>query len=188
MLNNKVRIIGGRWRGRKLAFPSMPGLRPSSDRIRETLFNWLSPNIIGAHCLDLFAGSGALGLEAASRGAAQVVLVDKAPAVIRQLHTHQTVLQADNLIILPGAVPHITLPAELKFQIVFLDPPFGQDLVAKTCLWLEASHCLAENCLLYLETEIELNPLPIPTHWQIIKAKQAGRVQYYLLQRQMPAS
>ncbi len=183
MLNNQVRIIGGRWRGRKLAFPNLPGLRPTSDRIRETVFNWLATKVVGAQCLDLFAGSGALGLEAASRGAAHVVLVDKSLTVVRQLQANQKLLQATDLTILPGAAPKLMLPKPTRFNIVFLDPPFGQGLLATTSHWLEEQDLLADNCSIYIETEIDLQPLPIPLHWQINKAKQAGNVNYYLIQR-----
>lgn len=181
MLHNKVRIIGGRWRGRKLSFATEPGLRPTPDRIRETLFNWLAPTIQGARCLDLFAGSGALGFEAASRNAGEVLLIDRSPQVIRQLQANKNLLQAGNI-----HIHQTTIPATLAFQpkpfeIVFLDPPFKQDLISAACHWLLAEHYLAKGALIYLETEAELLTPPIPEDWEILRAKQAGQVRYYLV-------
>ena len=182
MLSNKVRIIGGRWRGRKLPFPDVAGLRPTADSVRETLFNWLNPYLVSAHCLDLFAGSGALGFEAASRGAAQVVMVDSAKAVIQQLKANKTLLQADNVTIYQAVIPKLIPLPEQPFDIVFLDPPFHKTLIEPVCQWLVQHHYLAKQALLYLETETALTPLPIPETWEILKAKRMGQVSYYLIQ------
>lgn len=181
MLRNKVRIIGGCWRGRKLAFPSEPGLRPTADRIRETLFNWLSPNLPGSRCLDLFAGSGALGFEAASRGATDVLLVDNSPPIIQQLQANKKLLKAETIHIIQASIP-APLPRQPKpFDIVFLDPPFQKQLISTACHWLVTNHYLAKGALIYIETEAELATPPIPTDWEIIRAKQAGQVKYYLV-------
>lgn len=186
MLTNKVRIIGGSWRGRKLSFPNVSGLRPTADRIRETLFNWLMPAIHGARCLDLFAGSGALGFEAASRGAEHVVMVDQEPAVIKQLQTNKALLKTDSITVCQAAIPSaITLPIK-PFDIVFLDPPFKQGLINQACQWLDQQQLLAPQAWIYLETEAELEPLPIPAHWEILRAKQAGQVKYYLVRSNIP--
>ncbi len=149
---NRVRIIGGRHRGRRLAFPDLPGLRPTGDRIRETLFNWLQPMLPGARCLDLFAGSGALGLEAASRGAGEVLLLDQAPQAVRQLQGHivdlglsqAKAVQADALDWLQAA------PPQPSFDIVFIDPPFSAGLLEPCCQQLASSGLLAENARVYL--------------------------------------
>ncbi|MDF2868120.1 MAG: rsmD [Gammaproteobacteria bacterium] len=181
MISNKVRIIGGRWRGRKLPFPDVPGLRPTADRVRETLFNWLSPHINGAHCLDLFAGSGALGFEAASRGAAKVLMIDNDRAVIQQLKANQTLLNAQNVTIYQAAIPESSSLPEKPFDLVFLDPPFHKNLINQACQWLIHHHYLAKQALIYLETEATLTPLPIPQTWEILKAKKTSQVNYYLI-------
>lgn len=130
---SQVRIIGGSLRGRKLSFADLPGLRPTGDRVRETLFNWLQPLIEGARCLDLFAGSGALGIEAVSRGAAEVVLVDNAPAVIRQLEKNRSAFNLDRLTVVRADALQFLDRAPSPFDLVFLDPPFHGDLLQPLC-------------------------------------------------------
>jgi 16S rRNA (guanine966-N2)-methyltransferase len=176
-----LRIIGGIWRGKKFTFPEIPGLRPTPNRVRETLFNWLTPVIHDAHCLDLFTGSGALGLEALSRGAGHVVMVDQSLAVIHHLKELKKSLSIEQLSLYHAKIPSLDLPLR-KFHIVFLDPPFYQGLIATCTTWLDESDCLAPHALIYMETEKELTPLPLPTHWHIIKAKKAGQVRYYLVE------
>lgn len=173
----KLRIIGGQWRGRKFAFPAIPGLRPTPDRIRETLFNWLAPYINGARCLDLFAGSGALGLEALSRGAAHVDFFDAAPAVITHLKAIFQTLQITNSQVRQAIVP-TQLPAACPqpYDIVFLDPPFHQNLIGDCCFWLQEHHWLSPNALIYLEAEKTAAPLILPENWQLLKNAQAGQV------------
>jgi len=181
--SNQVRIIGGQHRGRRLAFPDLPGLRPTGDRIRETLFNWLQPMLPGARCLDLFAGSGALGLEAASRGAGEVVLLDQAPQVIGQLQQHIADLKLDQVRVVPAdALSWLQAPPEaLSFDIVFLDPPFSDGLLEPCCRLLASSGLLAENARVYLETDV-VESLPFfPSEWQIVREKKSGQVAYYLL-------
>jgi 16S rRNA (guanine966-N2)-methyltransferase len=182
----ELRIIGGLWRGRKLRFPELPGLRPSPDRVRETLFNWLMPELSGAHCLDLFAGSGALGLEALSRGAASCWFIDSASAASRQIQAHLATLQcsagrvtsADTLTWLaakPAAAP--------AFHIVFLDPPFRQGLLVECCAQLERGGWLSDNALIYVECAAdEAPPLP-PSNWLLHRDKRAGQVAYRLFRR-----
>lgn len=179
--HNQLRIIGGQWRGRKLSFASLPGLRPTPDRVRETLFNWLAAEIPGAHCLDLFAGSGALGLEALSRGASSVTLVDTAPEVTRTLQQHLQTLQssAADVINCSATAWLPTAPAQ-HFDVVFLDPPFGQGLVAPVIDLLVP--CLKTQAWVYLETGID-EPLPaLPESWREHRHKQAGQVSYRLFQ------
>ncbi len=180
---NRIRIIGGAHRGRRLAFPDLPGLRPTGDRVRETLFNWLQPVLAGARCLDLFAGSGALGLEAASRGAGLVVLLDRAPRAVRQLQAHIAELglnqaraeQADALAWLDNP------PPETPFDIVFVDPPFDSGLAGPCCERLEKGGWLTPHARVYLETDVVESPLFLPSAWQVLREKRAGRVAYRLL-------
>ena len=180
---NQLRIIGGEWRGRKLAFADLPGLRPTGDRIRETLFNWLAPYLPGARCLDLFAGSGALGLEAASRGASKVVMLDTAPAVVRLLREHCATLRASGVEVLQAdALQYLGGPAE-PYDIVFLDPPFHQGLLQPCCERLATHDWLAPRAWIYLEAERELGEPVLPEGWRMHRSKAAGEVGYYLASR-----
>ncbi|MGD8957138.1 MAG: 16S rRNA (guanine(966)-N(2))-methyltransferase RsmD, partial [Chromatiaceae bacterium] len=139
---NQVRIIGGRHRGRRLGFSAGRGLRPTPDRVRETLFNWLQSEIHGARCLDLFAGSGALGLEALSRGASALLAVEQNRAAAQRLRENIRLLdeQAAAEVIQRDALSLLTRPPVAPFGIVFLDPPFAQDMLAAACLRLEKNH------------------------------------------------
>ena len=181
-----LRIIGGEWRGRKLRFPPLPGLRPSPDRVRETLFNWLAPALPGAHCLDLFAGSGALGLEALSRGAASCHFVDAAGAACRQIEEHLRTLNCDRGTVVQAdarAWLERLPPAPATVDIVFLDPPFHQQLLGPCCDALERSGRLAADALIYLEAGAD-EPLPaLPEHWLPHRDKRAGQVAYRLFRR-----
>jgi len=183
-LQNKLRIIGGRWRGRKLEFPSLPAIRPTPDRIRETLFNWLQHDIVGAHCLDMFAGSGALGLEALSRGAAHVTFLDNDPAVKRYLLQALERLGADNAVVAVGNALQFSLNPSRHFDVVFLDPPYGENLLPQVAERLESNQWLAPQALVYLECSAR-SPLPtLPAGWLLIKSKSAGQVGYHLARRQ----
>jgi 16S rRNA (guanine966-N2)-methyltransferase len=178
---NQLRIIGGQWRGRKLLFPNVEGLRPTGDRIRETLFNWLAPDIQGARCLDLFAGSGALGLEALSRGASYSLLLERdyqaAQALKENLHTlkadSRQLLQVDSLKYLASGNP------DAPFDVVFIDPPFGLDLWQQVIENLEQGNWLGADACIYLEAPRDY-PIVTPTHWHLHRAKQAGQVSYRL--------
>lgn len=185
---SSVRIIGGDWRGRKLDFPVLDGLRPTPDRVRETLFNWLQGYLPGARCLDLFSGSGALGLEALSRGAASVTFIDQAPEVIRQLRSNLNLLKVQNAELIGGSVLNWLeqCPAgeASRFDLVFMDPPFRQGLVEPVCALLEARQLLAEDALIYIETEAELTLSQLPANWQPYREKRAGQVAYRLFLRQ----
>src|SRR3984957_18042760 len=151
---NSVRIIGGGWRGRRANFPDLPGLRPTPDRVRETLFNWLQHSVAGARCLDLFAGSGALGLEALSRGAKQLVFVEQAVAASRFLQEQLIRLggQGRGQVVEMGAARYLRNPVQ-PFDIVFLDPPFGRDALAEYVPMLDAGKWLSAGGLVYLENE-----------------------------------
>jgi 16S rRNA (guanine966-N2)-methyltransferase len=178
---NQVRIIGGEHRGRKLSFPDIPGLRPTGDRIRETLFNWLQPRLPGASCLDLFAGSGALGLEAASRGAGKVLMLDRSPAVVDQLRQNISLLGLNQVSVeqVVDAISWLQTPAQ-QFDIVFVDPPFADGLLQQACQSLEAGGWLRPDALVYIETDA-VGVLPeLPPTLTILKEKKAGQVAYYL--------
>jgi 16S rRNA (guanine966-N2)-methyltransferase len=184
---NSVRIIAGEWRGRRVNFPDLPGLRPTPDRVRETLFNWLQDSITGAVCLDLFAGSGALGLEALSRGAREVVFVESAQAAARALQEQLVRFggQRKGRVMEQGAsrflknAPGAIAPA--GFDIVFLDPPFGQNALAEYVPLLDAGAWLKPNALVYMENEKKAGLPPVPAHWEVLKSKSAGEVGYHLL-------
>lgn len=180
---SQIRIIGGSFRSRKLTFPAVEGLRPTADRVRETLFNWLTGRIISARCLDLFAGSGALGFEALSRGAASVMMVEQSSLVISYLHKNIDRLGvADRVQLIQAHLFTDQLPgAILPFDIVFLDPPFRQGWLVKGWPWLEAQHLLKPGSLVYVETESELAPLPIPAPYLLWRQQRAGQVYSALL-------
>ncbi len=172
--SNQVRIIGGDWRGRKLQFPSIEGLRPTSDRVRETLFNWLSPHIAGAHCLDLYAGSGALGFEALSRGAGSCCFIDNNKQVKAALASSVEALNCEDRasMILADSGSAITL--DHSIDLVFLDPPFASHLLAGTLDWLLTSPSIHPKTLIYIEApkghELLVSKL------SVIKEKAAGEV------------
>jgi len=179
---NRLRIIGGRWRGRKLDFPDAEGLRPTPDRVRETLFNWLQNDIVGARCLDLFAGSGALGLEALSRGAARAVLVENSKLAAQQLEAHLRTLQCnDGIAISMDAQTFLERgPGDARYNIVFLDPPFEKGLIKHCIELLEEKHWLAKDALIYLEMEHNLQTPVLPGNWKYTHERTAGQVNYYL--------
>ena len=181
--HNRLRIIGGTWRGRKLVFPTVPGLRPTPDRVRETLFNWLEPVIRGQRCLDLFAGSGALGIEAASRGAAEVVLVDEHPRVAESLREQLLLLNAVQAQVVQADVGSYLSATPRAFDIVFLDPPFRQGLLSGCMNQLETHGWLAAQAWIYLEAEHGLVP-DLPANWTLHRSKQAGQVDYHLVRRE----
>ena len=181
-LNNEtVRIIGGRWRGRKLHFPVLPGLRPSSDRLRETLFNWLMHDIPGTSCLDVFAGSGALGFEAISRGASSVVFLDMAAEAVKALRDNADRLSASEAMIYQDDALRFLRHTERRFDIIFLDPPFDSDFLSSALALIGDHDLLSEGGLIYIE--YAKNDSPDLSAWQIKKEKVAGRVVYGLLAR-----
>jgi len=206
---NQLRIIGGQWRGRKLSFADGDGLRPTMDRVRETLFNWLQNEIAGARCLDLFSGSGALGLEALSRYAGEVVMIDKNPQAVRMIRRNLELLGADNAQILqmdassylnslcafPQAAEGFSqqaakgsslqaaegsTPPQL-FDIVFLDPPFNKQLVEPFCQLLDKADCLSAQAGIYIEIEKQTTLPDLPKGWEVVKSKTTGQLAYYLV-------
>ena len=182
--SNQLRIIGGDWGGRKLRFPDAPNLRPTPDRVRETVFNWLAPMIHGAKCLDLFAGSGALGLEALSRGAAFTTFVDSHKKVTQALKSHLDLLNANEKakVFTMDGVKFLKGEA-IKYDLVFLDPPYHLDFMQKVVPLLEDNDWLNDKAMLYLEIE-KRQALPVlPENWIKLKEKTAGEVNYFLFQR-----
>lgn len=184
--NNQLRIIGGLWRGRKLTFPDVEGLRPTGDRIRETLFNWLAPEIQGARCLDLFAGSGALGIEALSRGADVSLLVERDSKAAAQLRSNLELLKADSGRVLNADVMEMLRKgnAEAPYHIIFIDPPFQLKLWQEVIEALEAGNWLAENATIYIESGRDDHYAP-PINWQLHRDKHAGAVSYRLFYREL---
>ena len=186
-LNNTVRIIGGKWRGKKLSFPSDSPIRPTLDHVRETLFNWLQPYIIDSHCLDAFAGSGALGIEALSRGAERVTFIDHNTTTLSQLKNNLHSLDTNNYdcfcLKLPENLSLLTSPA---YDIIFLDPPFHTDLLNQTLNALITSHLIKAETLIYFETSIhhQFNENKKNSAWEIVKYKKTKRMVYGLLQKQ----
>jgi len=182
--SNTIRIIGGEHRGRKLRFPDVKGLRPTADRVRETLFNWLQADIPGAVCLDLFAGSGAIGLEALSRGAAKLVLCEQSAAAARSLQENIKLLGLqDRAEVLRMDARHLLQQQAQEFDVVFLDPPFTAGLLPEICEQLEQSGWLAHNAFIYLEQDSS-HPWPeLPLSWQGYRETTAGQASCRLFRR-----
>ena len=175
----QLRIIGGEWGSRKLSFPDVVGLRPTPDRVRETLFNWLAPVIQGARCLDCFAGSGALGLEALSRYAGSVTLLEFERPVAQQLEKNLALLQGKGNVVNTNALSWLAGKAQ-TFDVVFLDPPFRKGLLAETVTLLEQQGWLADEAWIYVEAEAESAATDVPANWQLHREKVAGQVAYRL--------
>jgi 16S rRNA (guanine966-N2)-methyltransferase len=180
---NTLRIIGGEWRGRRIRFPGTGGIRPTPDRVRETLFNWLMAKVPGSRCLDLFAGSGALGLEALSRGAAHVTFVERdrdSTARLRETASmlapgRSTVIQADALEWMAGC--------QQPFDIVFLDPPFSAGVLAEVMQGLDTHGRLAPDAYIYVEMPASAGAPALPAGWQLHRSGRAGAVGYHLARR-----
>jgi len=190
--SNTVRLIAGELGGRKVRFPHARGLRPTADRTRETLFNWLLNDIEDSYCLDLFAGSGALGLEAVSRGAAHVTMVDSSAQVVRQLQENARLLNVDNRMSIvsqkaasflshyqPQYQPHYQ---KQPFDIVFLDPPFADNQLQQVVDLLFADNCLADRAKIYLERDFRQEMPLLPENCMVLRDKKAGQVAFSLLE------
>lgn len=185
---NSLRIIAGQWRSRKLQFPDVEGLRPTADRVRETLFNWLQDRLPRAACLDLFAGSGACGMEALSRGARHVCFVEKSPVALQAIRHNLSLLQASgHHTVCEDSLTWLSRKEKAsaeKFDIVFIDPPFAADLLECSAKALEDSGLLQEHALLYVELSTDMPLPPLPGNWLLRKSKRAGKVQFHLFERQ----
>lgn len=183
--SNTLRIIGGEWRSRKLTIIDAPGLRPTPDRVRETLFNWLQMDIRNARCLDLFTGSGALGLEALSRGAREVVFVEKNAAIVNQLRENLAILNTESEVLQADALSYLDHldPSTEAFDVIFLDPPYRQGLLEKSLKRLSAKNAINSNTLIYLEHESEEMFDWSDYGLEVLKKTSAGQVQSYLLKQ-----
>jgi 16S rRNA (guanine966-N2)-methyltransferase len=180
--SGRLRIVAGMWRSRVLAIADVPGLRPTPERVRETLFNWLSPLIAGARCLDLFAGTGALGLEALSRGAKEAVFVEKNPVALAALQGNIRVLDAKGAeVAARDAFAYLASLPRNSFDVVFLDPPFADDALGELCRLLADRGVLAPRGRLYLEQDRARNLPDLPPGWTVLKNKTAGNVRYALV-------
>lgn len=186
--SSQLRIIGGRWRGRKLTFPNVEGLRPTPDRVRETVFNWLQTDIGGARCLDLFAGSGALGFEAASRGAELVTLVESNTQAARQLKNNSQLLTSDQCQIINKTAQQFIASNSKQYDIVFIDPPYQADLWSEIAKQLVNKSVLVDNALIYIECPSKVDLPELPKQWQLIKDKKAGEVRYCLFANEVGES
>ncbi|WP_312981997.1 16S rRNA (guanine(966)-N(2))-methyltransferase [Atlantibacter sp.] len=182
--SGQIRIIGGQWRGRKLPVTDSPGLRPTTDRVRETLFNWLAPYMVDARCLDCFAGSGALGLESLSRYAASATLLEMERAVAQQLQKNLATLKAANGKVVNTNTLNYLNQTGTPHDIVFIDPPFRKGLLDETLNLLEKNGWLANGALIYVESEVENGMPPVPASWQLHREKVAGQVAYRLYLRE----
>jgi len=179
--SGQLRIVGGHFRGRRLAVPAHPGLRPTTDRVRETLFNWLQPIIEGSRCLDLFAGSGALGFEAASRGAAEVIMIERSESVARMLTSNARMLGAAQVQVHRAeALRWLAGQGDQRFDLVFLDPPFGEDLLTPSCTLLSSKGWLAPGARVYLELPANRGTPLLPEGWTLTRDKRAGQVRFAL--------
>ncbi|MEM6640165.1 MAG: 16S rRNA (guanine(966)-N(2))-methyltransferase RsmD [Pseudomonadota bacterium] len=175
---NRFRIIGGRWRGKKLDFADRAGLRPTPGRVRETLFNWLAPTLHGARCLDAFAGTGSLGLEALSRGAGSVVFVEQDRVSASSVQAHLAAVGAESATVVHADTSAWLATATGPFDLVFADPPFGSDLLQRLCTLLQERALLAPGGRLYAEYDRRLGFEP--AGWQPVRQKAAGQVGYGL--------
>ncbi|WP_117318381.1 16S rRNA (guanine(966)-N(2))-methyltransferase RsmD [Chromatocurvus halotolerans] len=177
----QIRIIGGRWRGRRLPVADAQGLRPTADRIRETLFNWLQPDIAGARCLDLFAGSGALGIEALSRGAAHCTFVDSNTDVLRAVATALATLEAGGKADCHAMqASDFVASCQRHYDVIFLDPPFAQNLLPGICQQLQASAVPGKDSLIYIESGQAPEAWFPGGQWEALRQKRAGAVHYGL--------
>jgi len=186
----KLRVIGGQWRSRQISFAAAPGLRPTGDRIRETLFNWLAPYVPGAQCLDLFAGSGALGFEAVSRGAAGCTALELHRAAASQLRDNKRQLGADQLTILEAdALQYLQHNANQQaFDIVFVDPPFDGDYQSSVCALLQRHKWLTEGAIIYCEFPASNSQFDCPANWRQLREKISGGVKYALYSQIEPSA
>lgn len=173
-----MRIIGGHWRGRKIAVADKPELRPTPDRVRETLFNWLQPYICDAVCLDMFAGSGALGIEAMSRGSGHLTFLERDRKKVRALRRLLRQLGAEQVAVYEADALHWVKDSEQVFDIVFLDPPFHRDMIERSLSLLLQSGCVNTDSLIYIESE---GTHRLGEQLTVIKQARAGRVNYALL-------
>jgi 16S rRNA (guanine966-N2)-methyltransferase len=183
-LTNRVRIIAGRWRGRRIHFPELEAVRPTPDRVRETVFNWLQAEIAGACCLDLFAGTGILSFEALSRGAELVICVERDKSAIAAIRHNAGILGAGGLeTVHADAIEYLTHSQLRPVDIVFIDPPYGSQILGQVCQILDERAWLAPQALVYMERCAKGPVVTVPGNWQCLRSKRAGQVDYRLYRR-----
>jgi 16S rRNA (guanine966-N2)-methyltransferase len=184
---SSVRVIAGTWRSRVISFPLVEDLRPTSNRVRETLFNWLQNRVKGEDCLDLFAGSGACGIEALSRGARSVHFIERNRQVAQSIEQNLSLLKASPIVVHTADVikwlSNTNRNDESKYGLVFIDPPYHDNLELTCCKLLEESGNLKPTALIYLESDKTISAGDLPKNWTIEKAKRAGSVKFYLFSR-----
>ena len=179
-----IRLISGKWRGKKLPVINKEGLRPTTDRTKETLFNWLMHDIRDANCLDCFSGSGSLAFEALSRFANHALLLERDKTASQQLQENLTALHIDNAqVIQTDSISYLQQTANQTFDVVFVDPPFNQNLVTPCCEALEKNGYLTDNALIYVEIESKATQVTLPANWKLLKEKSTGQVSYSLYTR-----
>jgi 16S rRNA (guanine966-N2)-methyltransferase len=187
---SSLRIIAGRWKGRRIHFAT-EGIRPTADRVRETLFNWLSPCIRDANCLDMFAGTGALGLEALSRGAAKTVFVEQSRQAVSHLKDNISALGCESAEVLKTDARKLAFAGRGPFDVVFIDPPFdtsGDSAgLARLCTLLESAGCLSAGAHIYIEMAKQAELPALPPGWDVVRERTAGQVRYALAERQQDA-
>lgn len=184
----QLRIIGGVWRSRRIEFDAETGVRPTPDRVRETLFNWLREDIPGARCLDLYAGSGALGFEALSRGSGKVTLVDEDIRIVQQLQANLDRLECRNgEVVWSDAFSFLEAGAGGPFEVVFLDPPFRDHILGECAARLEQSRLLSPGALIYIESDRRDPPVQLPAHWRVTRQRIAGQVAFRLCRSEPPS-
>ncbi len=183
----QLRIIAGEWRSRRFSFPDAEGLRPTPDRVRETLFNWLAPHLSGSRVFDPFTGSGALYLEALSRGAAMGLALDVNANAIASLRGHLDTLRCgQGQLLQSDALRYLETQQPTPFDLVFLDPPFNKNLLQPACELLERKGWLAKRAWVYTESETPPSSLGLPANWRLHREKTAGKVHYALWERSDP--
>ena len=183
----KVRVIGGQWRGRLLPVAEADGLRPTANRVRETLFNWLQFDIHGRSCLDLFSGSGALGIEAASRGASKVTLVEKEAMIANSLRQQVSTLAATQTEVIQADALSFIKTCEQQYDLIFLDPPFQHFALNEVLDAVLAAGIINSDGMIYLEAERNGLPESLAQPWQWWRQAKAGQVEYGLIQQQEQA-
>ena len=185
--SNTIRIIAGQWRGRRIPVLDITGLRPTTDRVRETVFNWLMNDIAGARCLDVFAGTGVLGLECLSRGAEYVQFIEKNLEAVNLIKQSIKTLSSGKInkssFIKADAISRLKNGSEKKFNIVFLDPPFDDDLIESSAALLEENQWLADQAIIYIESDVKHTDFKLPINWRQLKRGMAGQSAYYLYKR-----
>lgn len=183
----KLRIIAGHWRGRLLPIPDVVGLRPTGSRIRETLFNWLTPHLPGSHCLDLFAGSGALGFEALSRGAAHCTMVEQNPRAAEQLRANLQMLGAQSATLVQNdALSFLRQAPAQRYDVAFIDPPFSSNLWNDAIQLLEGGEWLSDNAFIYVEMPAH-HCIEVATGWQLYRQKKAGQICFSVYRKETSA-